>query len=72
MLDHLYGSFGKVKHSACRCAELNLMHALADCDENIYKKGLPVHSTTDEEIGLLSVTLEGINLMKGISFESEL
>lgn len=55
-----------------RCAELNLIHALADCDENIYKTGLPVHSTTDEEIGLLFVTLEGINLMKGISFESEL
>ncbi|PNF37287.1 hypothetical protein B7P43_G00421 [Cryptotermes secundus] len=54
------------------CAELNLIHALADCDENIYKTGLPVHSTTDEEIGLLFVTLEGINLMKGISFESEL
>jgi hypothetical protein len=48
------------------------MHALAGCDDNIYKKSLPVHSTTDEEIGLLSVTLEGINLMKDISLESEM
>jgi hypothetical protein len=72
MPDHLCSSFGKVKYSGCRCAELNLIHALAGCNENIYKIGLPVYGAIDEEIGLLSVTVKGINFMKDISFESEM
>jgi hypothetical protein len=60
-----------VNYSAPRYAELNLLQALACCDENICKKNLPVHSATNEEIGFLSVTLKGIHLMKKIAFESE-